>query len=83
MTLHRAAAVEGPLPPPRPASLVSATFSDAVADSHFDAGTTAVRWRQALGLERLLMTFLETAALNAPYREAEAILVADPSSHAF
>jgi hypothetical protein len=79
VTLHRAAAVG----PPRPASLVSGTFSAAVAQSHFDAAATAVRWRQVLGLDRLLMTFLETPALNAPYREAEAILLADPSNLAF
>ena len=29
------------------------------------------------------MTFLETAAMNARYREAEAILVADPANRAF
>lgn len=81
--LYRAAAVDGPLPEPRPASLVSATFSRPVAEAHFDGGTTAVLWRQAVPLDRLLMTFLETDALNAPYREAEAILVADPSSRAF
>ena len=40
-------------------------------------------WRQATPLDRVLMTFLETAALNAPYREAEAILVADPGNRAF
>jgi hypothetical protein len=83
VTLHRAAAVAGPLPAPRPASLVSATFSAAVAESHFEAEATAVRWRQVLGLDRLLMTFLETPALNAPYREAEAVLVADPWNRAF
>jgi hypothetical protein len=79
VTLHRAAAVG----PPRPASLVSATFSAAVADSHFEAAARAVGWRQVLGLDRLLMTFLETPALNAPYREAEAVLLADPSNCAF
>ena len=34
-------------------------------------GTTAVLWRQATPLlTRVLMTFLETAALNAPYKES-------------
>jgi hypothetical protein len=32
---------------------------------------------------RLLMTSLETPALNAPYRQAEAVLVADPWNRAF
>ena len=40
-------------------------------------------WRQAVGLDRVLMTFLETAAMNAAFREAEAILVADPANRAF
>jgi hypothetical protein len=79
VTLHRAAAVG----PPLPASLVSSTFSASVAASHFAAAATAVQWRQVLGLDRLLMTFLETRALNAPYREAEAILLADPGNPAF
>lgn len=83
VTLYRAAAVEGPLPAPRPASLVSATFSRPVAEAHFDGGATAVLWRQATPLDRVLMTFLETEALNAPYMEAEAILVADPGNRAF
>jgi hypothetical protein len=79
VTLHRAAAVG----PRRPASLVSSTFSAAVAASHFAAAATAVHWRQDVELDRLLMTFLETRALNAPYREAEAILLADPGNLAF
>jgi hypothetical protein len=31
-------------------------------------------------LERVLMTFLETAAMNARFHEAEAILLGDPGS---
>jgi hypothetical protein len=86
VTLYRAAAVEGPLPPARPKSLISATFSRAVAEAHFEGGaatTVAVLWRQVVGLERLLMTFLETRAMNARFREAEAVLVADPDNRAF
>jgi hypothetical protein len=83
VTLYRAAAAEGPLPAPRPASLVSATFSRTVAEAHFEGGATAALWRQAVPLDRLLMTFLETPALNAPYREAEAVLLADPVNRAF
>lgn len=86
LTLYRAAAVDGPLPPRRPASFVSCTFSERVADEHFAGGATtrsAVKWRDAVDLERLLMTFLETAAFNERFKEAEAVLVGDPSSLTF
>jgi hypothetical protein len=84
--LYRAAATEGPLPPERPRSLVSATFAREVAEAHFVGGPrtqVAVMWRQRVAPERLFMTFLETAAMNARYREAEAILIADPGNRAF
>ena len=86
MTLYRAAAVDGPLPQSSPASFVSATFSAAVAEDHFQGGRatqTAVMWRARLPVERVFMTFLETPALNQRYREAEAILIGDPSNRAF
>jgi hypothetical protein len=86
VTLYRAAAVDGALPPARPKSLISATFSRAVADAHFEGGaatTVAVLWRQVVGLERLLMTFLETRAMNARFREAEAVLLVDLDNRAF
>jgi hypothetical protein len=86
VTLYRAAAVDGPLPALRPSSFVSATFSAEVAEDHFLGGRTtrtAVMWRATLPIERLLMTFLETPALNERYREAEAILIADPANRAF
>jgi hypothetical protein len=84
--LYRAAATEGPLPPERPRSFVSATFAREVAEAHFAGGPrtqVAVMWRQVIPPERVFMTFLETAAMNARYREAEAILVADPANRAF
>jgi hypothetical protein len=86
LTLYRAAAVDGPLPPRRPASFVSCTFSEQVADEHFAGGATtrsAVKWRDAVDLDRLLMTFLETAAFNERFKEAEAVLVGDSSSLTF
>ncbi len=86
VTVYRAAALDGPLQAPRPSSFVSATFSAEVAEDHFRGGRTtrtAVMWRATLPIERLLMTFLETPALNERYREAEAILIADPANRAF
>jgi hypothetical protein len=86
LTLYRAAAADGALSSNRPASLVSCTFSEQVADAHFAGGATirsAVKWRQAVDPARLLMTFLETAALNDRFKEAEAVLIGDPSNPAF
>jgi len=65
---------------------VSATFSREVAEAHFAGGPrtqVAVMWRQAVPPARMFMTFLETAAMNARYREAEAILLAEPANRAF
>jgi hypothetical protein len=84
--LFRAAATEGPLPPERSRSFVSATFAREVAEAHFAGGPrteVAVMWRQKVPPERVFMTFLETAAMNARYKEAEAILIADPANRAF
>jgi hypothetical protein len=84
--LFRAAAVDGPLPPRSPASFVSCTFSEQVAAAHFEGGPTtqtAVLWRQVVDPSRLLMTFLETSAMNDRFREAEAVLLGDPSNLAF
>jgi hypothetical protein len=64
-------------------TLLVAGFSRAVAEAHFDGGATAAMWRQVVGLDRLLMTFLETPALNAAFQEAEAVLLGDPGNRAF
>ncbi len=86
VTLYRGAAVEGQLPEPSLSSFVSATFSHDVAAAHFEGGPTtrtAVLWRQRVPVARLLMTFLETRAMNGRFREAEALLVGDPANRAF
>jgi hypothetical protein len=86
LDLYRAASTEGAFrAQPRP-TFVSATFSATVAEAHFKGGPmtrAAVLWRQRLPAQRTLMTFLETAALNERFREAEAVLLADPSNQAF
>lgn len=85
-TIYRAAAVDGPLPPRVPASFVSGTFSEEVAAAHFAGGATtqtAVMWRQVVDPGRLVMTFLETAAMNDRFHEAEAVLIEDPANLAF
>jgi hypothetical protein len=84
--LYRAAATDGTFSTKRPATLISATFSTDVADAHFRGGPStqvAVLWRQRVPIERALMTFLETSAMNERFHEAEAVLLADPSNGAF
>jgi hypothetical protein len=86
LPLYRAAATDGPLPERRPASFVSATFSREVAEAHFTGGPAtrvAVLWRQSVPLDRLLMTFLETEAMNLAFKEAEAVVIGDPGNRAF
>ena len=86
LTLYRAAATDGPLPTPTPASFVSCTFSERVAAAHFTGGPStraAVMWRQLVSTERLLMTFLETRAMNDRFREAEAVLIGGPGNRTF
>lgn len=86
VTLFRAAAVEGTRARPPRRSFVSATFSREVAEDHFAGGErtrTAVMWRQRTPAARLFMTFLETPALNRQFKEAEAILLADPDNAMF
>ena len=83
VTLYRGAATDAPPAPRAPASFLSATFSREVALAHFDGGpttTTAALWRASIPVTRLLMTFLETEAMNRRFREAEAVLIGDQSS---
>jgi hypothetical protein len=86
ITLFRGAASDGPLTARPAASFVSATFSEAVARAHYEGGPTtktAMLCRQNVSIARLLMTFLETPAMNERYREAEAVLIGDPSEVVF
>jgi hypothetical protein len=67
---------------PRPANtFVSATFSREVAEAHFAGGPTTVAaalFRARVPVTQLVMTHLETRAMNARYREAEAVLLGEP-----
>ncbi len=85
--LYRTISCAGPLEPRSAArSFLSATFSRAVAEALFaehDSMRTIALYRQAIPLGRLFMTYLETRQLNHPYKESEAILIADPSNLAF
>jgi hypothetical protein len=63
----------------RQSPLVSASFSREVADSHFRSpgAAAAALYRQPLAPEQIFMTFLETAAMNRQFPEAEAALLAE------
>ena len=84
--LYRAISAEGPLSSRRPAGFVHATFSLAVAMSLFgdpSDGTSARLDRQVVPLDRVFMTYLETAAMNRQFHEAEAVLQGDPDNASF
>lgn len=86
VTLYRGMATDGLLREPAPSSFVSATFSLEVARAQFEGGPTtkaAVLWRQDVPVTRLVMTFLETREMSRRFKEAEAVLVADPATPAF
>jgi hypothetical protein len=81
--LYRGAAIEEPSGVGPGGSFVAATFSREVAMSHFDAARDGLLARQLIPAERVLMTFLETAEMTEPYREAEAVLLGDPGNPLF
>ena len=82
--LYRGTAVVSLSEHRRPSSLLATTFSREVAMSHFDSDTDAAMLaRQRVPVSRLFMTFLETAAMNDRYREAEAVLIGDPDNPVF
>jgi hypothetical protein len=82
--LFRGAALDGPAAPPRRRSFVAATFAREVARAHFDSPTrAALLVRSKVPVTRLFMTFVETAAMNGRYREAEAVLLCSPGDAAF
>jgi hypothetical protein len=85
VTLYRGVSSPNQLGPHPARTLVSTTFDRAVALSHFDGfpDGTAALYRQSVPVERVLMTYLETAAMNDRYRESEAVLLATPGNLAF
>ncbi len=48
-----------------------------------DPKRTVAIYRQAVPIERVVMTYFETEAMNHPFHEAEAVLIADPENQAF
>ncbi|HXD53447.1 MAG TPA: hypothetical protein VN618_01710 [Solirubrobacteraceae bacterium] len=82
--LHRGTASREPLRPARRSSFVAASFSREVALAHLrsEAEFTSIACG-SVPVSRLFMTFLETPEMNAPYREAEALLIARPGADPF
>jgi hypothetical protein len=84
--LFRGVSSETPLRHPAPAAFVSATFSHDVAADFYgkpDDRRHAVLMRQLADRERVFMTYLETAAMNRHFLEAEAVLVGRPPGALF
>jgi len=76
----RGLSTAGPLLPATNRTFVSTSFSRAVAESLFrgsEQTQVALLIRRRVPVERLFMTFLETAAMNERYLEAEAVLLYD------
>jgi hypothetical protein len=85
LVLYRAIAHKGRLAPHPNHSFVSATFSREVAEAHFDGypqGTAAL-YRQSVPVQRVFMTYLETAQMNRQMKEAEATLFYEKGNLAF
>lgn len=84
--LFRGVSSETPMEAPQPQTFVSATFSHEVALDFYgrpDDGRHAMLLRQHVERERVFMTYLETAAMNRQFLEAEAVLLGGSESCLF
>ena len=84
--LYRGVSTEQQLLRPGNETFVSATFSHEVAMSHFESGSalaTRALYRQSVSIERLYMTYHETARMNDRFKEAEAVLFFDGDNSTF
>lgn len=84
--LYRGLCLDGPLEPPFNSTFVSTSFDVEVARSctgEADPASRGVLFRQPIAVDRLFMTYQETAQLNARYQEAEAVLLYDPTNPLF
>jgi len=86
VVLYRGLSWDGLPEPPRNGGLVSATFDLAVATSHFEGHgrmESGLLLRQAVPVERLFMSCLETVQMNEHYKEGEAVLFGDSGNQLF
>lgn len=86
LVVYRGLSTDEPLIDAPNKSFVSTTTSLAVARSHFESGdaeNTRVLTGQAVPVERVFMSFYETASMNEQFREAEVVLLFDPANRMF
>jgi len=84
--LHRGVSTDETIVPVRNKTFVSTTFSLEVATAHFEAageGSNRLVASRSVPAARVFMTYVETAAMNAPFKEAEAVLLFERGRHAF
>ncbi len=85
-TLHRGISTDGKLTAPPNDTFVSASFARVVAESIAGAYGEEASFRlltQEVPVERVFMTYHETAAMNRQFREAEAVLLFEPGNREF
>ena len=81
LTLWRGVSAEGGLRRRVGHSFVSTSLNEIVARSHYQSGpatATHALVRQDVPVDRLFMTYYETAAMNTVFLEAEAVVLAHP-----
>jgi hypothetical protein len=84
--LYRGSSFDGQPKPRRNPGFISTTFSLEVAMSLFsgrDQLNTGILKRQPVPIERVFMSYLETAQMNQQFKEAEAIVMFDPENAIF
>ncbi len=86
VVLYRGLSFEQPAPTRTGQTLTSATFHHRIADARFDTDPhvfSVSLMRQPVPITRLFMTFYETDAMNSQFREAEAVLLQQPTGPLF
>ncbi len=86
VTLYRGIVFDGRPEPPRNNSFISASFDVEVARSCYaprEVQRNGMLLRQVVPIERLFMTYLETAGFNRQFLEAEAVLLYQPGNLLF
>ncbi len=86
LVVYRGLSTDEPLIDAPNKSFVSATTCLAVARSHFESGdpeNTRVLVGQAVPVERIFMSFYETACMNQQFQEAEVVLLFDSANRMF
>ena len=83
VVLHRGMTFDGTVNWRPAGPFVSATFHRPIAEAQAALGphrSAGVLISQRVSIDRLVMTFHETAAMNRSFREAEAVVLAAPTT---